>query len=372
MKAVNFLTRLVLGITWLTVALGEAHPGRTALAQISHITGESFDFATHTLRDPWDMSEFSDISQWFNRTVPSDRLADYQVAGGVFSARTLGSYSEFYLLFPGYLPGAFVGKIGVRFPINSSQFSCLYVAMYADWPTTDSNYYSVFWAADRFMDKWGDPNQAWGLAIGNTLQDNQWGLYRVDLNNPIVPYNKPWSYQPSWQALRIIPSVIADTQFAVDWIRLTDCQPVYVTLTDLPQGSYALWIGSGVPERQILALDSFSPQAGGAYAWDTQGLAAGDYTYYVKTLDGSQVVQQGQITIVGTPVVHFNRPSTFSGPDYATLNGNAWEIEASDVTRLDCASYSFNAGLLWLETLPPEQLPPGCGPGANAQTRTSS
>ncbi len=367
MKTVNYLTRLTLVTIFLAAFwISGLRPATTALALNSHTAPESIDFATRVLRDPWDMSEFSDISQWFNRTVESDRLADYQVANGIFSAHTLGSYSEFYLLFSGYPPGMIADKIGARLPIRSSQFSCFYIAMLADWPTTQSNYFSLFWAANRAMETWGDPSQAWGLSIGNTVHDNQWGLYRADLNNPVVPYNKPWSYQQYWQALRVIPSVVAGTQFAVDWARLTDCQPVYTTLTGLPQGTYTLWLGTGTPERQILVSDSFTPQPDGSYAWDVQGLAAGDYTYYVKTSAGDQVIQQGTLTIVGTPIVNFTRPSPLSGLDYATSNGNAWDIESSDVTKLDCATYSFNAGQLWLDTAPPSQLSPPCvGPGAN-------
>ena len=362
MKKISFLSLcllLVLLINSLGVTPGQAQP--EPVPDATFTLGEGIDWAARVLSDPWDMSSFSDISQWINHIDPSNHLANIQVSDGVFSANTLGSYSEFYPLFPGYLPGALSGKIGALHPIASSTFPCFYMAMYSTWSDPGTNYFLVAYAPDRDITKWQDPNGPWGAAISNYITKNQWGLYQVDLNNPPVLINKPWSYQQFWQALRITPSVYAGTQFSIDWIRLTDCNPVMVNLTGLPQGTYAIWVGTGSPERQILAQPSFSPLANGSYDWDVQGLAAGSYTYYVKTLGGN-TVQQGQVNVIASPIVTFTSPSPLSGWDYASGQGNPWDMDPSDAPDIRCTSFSFTNGILIMDTPPPY---PGCeGPGA--------
>jgi hypothetical protein len=326
--------------------------------------GEGFDFATHVLSDPWDMQQFTDISMWINHSPPWD-MTNIQVEDGVFSALTLAEYSEFFPLFPGYEPGMNTGEIGALFPISSSQYSCFYMAMQASWPSSDENYFILFWSPDRQIWQWVDPSYIWGQAYGNIISRDRWELYKVDLANPDHLNQEPWTYLSEWQTLRVTPSLKPNTQFYIDWIRLTDCQPVWVELSSLVQGNYELWIGTGSPERQIIAINSFSPDTDGTYSWDVQGIEAGIYTYYIKVVNGG-VVQQGQVTINKTPIVSFTRPSQYSGSDYATSNGNAWDMDPSDTLQIDCSTYAFNNGGLFLDTLPPEQLPWYCvGPGAN-------
>jgi len=347
---------LTLMLVVLILAQGGTKPGGAqseATPDATFTLGEGIDFATRNLSDPWDMSNYTDISQYINHVAPSDYLEDIQVNNGLFSATAPSNYSNFYPLFPGYEPGVNSGKTGVRFPINSSTYSCLYVAMYAN--TSATNYLSVYWAPDRYLGGLG-----WGMASGYWYYNGDpWRLYSIDLNHPAILTNYPWSYQQFWRTLRISPSHIAGTQFIIDWVRLTNCQPVYVNLSGLSSGPYSLWIGTGSPEHQIRVLNSFNTTAG-SYAWDVQGLAAGSYTYYVKN-SGGNVVQSGQVNIIGSPIVTFNSPSPYSGTDYANSQGNPWDIDPSDATRIDCTSYGFINGILSMDT-----ASRACaGPGAN-------
>jgi hypothetical protein len=326
-----------------------------------YTVGEGFDFATRVLSDPWDMEQFTDISQWLNNA--STYLLNIQVANGVFSATTAASYSEFYALFPGYILGMNTGKIGAMYPISSSQFACYSMAMYASW-SSGTNYFLPEWMADRDLTRWSRPDDLWGAAYPYYLTNGSWKLYQGNLNSPPQLINKPWNYLSTWQALRIVPSTVANTQFSIDWIRLTDCTPVWVTFSGLPAGTYNLWIVHGSPERQILAKEAITPAADGTYAWDAQGVEPGAYTYYIKTSTGS-VVQQGSLNVDGTPIASFNRPAQYTGIEYGTSNGNAWDIDPTDVTYIACVNYSFSNGMLYLDTLPPAQLSDGCvGDGA--------
>ena len=323
-------------------------------AQSSFTIGESIDFATRILRDAWDMSEFSDISQWLNHNGAENYLQDIQVQDGLFSARTSSTSSNFFALFSGYPPGVYTGKIGRQHPISSSAFGCFYMAMNAQ--TGGATGFQFTWADENL------PFSVYGTNYELSLTDGVWTLYQVNMHTWPYYVGTPWWGRSVWQSLMIVPSFLANTTFSIDWIRLTDCQPVFVNLTGLPQGTYAIWVGTGSPERQILAQPSFSPQSNGSYDWDVQGLAAGSYAYYVKTLGGNPV-QQGQVNIIASPVATFTSPSPVSGQDYASGQGNPWDMDPSDAPDIRCTSFSFTNGILILDTPPPY---PGCeGPGAN-------
>ena len=350
---VSFLLLIVGGLAQLTDSAAAQADGQP---ETNYSTGEGYDFATRVLSDPWDMEQFTDISQWLNNSATY--LLNIQVANGIFSATTASSYSEFYPLFPGYIVGMNAGKIGAMYPIASSQFACYATAMYASW-STGTNYFLVEWMADRDLTRWTRPDDLWGAAYPYYLTNGTWKLYQGNLSSPPQLINKPWNYLATWQALRIVPSTVANTQFSIDWIRLTDCNPVWVTFSGLSAGTYNLWIVHGSPERQILAQEAFSPAGDGTFAWDAQGVEPGSYTYYIKTTTGT-TVQQGSLSLDDTPIVSFNRPAQFSGIEYGTASGNAWDIEPSDVTSISCANYSFANGMLYLDTLPPSQLSDGC------------
>lgn len=326
--------------------------------EANYTSREGVDFATRNLGDPWDMSEFTDINQWLNHTGAQNALLDIQVQNGVFSARTASGSTYFFTLFGGYTPAMYAGKIGTLHPISSSAYACFYMAMNVQ-TQSSPDYYLLSWG-DQYL-----PPTISGMAYGLHLTPSIWKLYQIDLTSWPYITGMPWTGRALWQSLRITPSLSANAIFAVDWIRLTDCQPVYVTLSSLSAGTYSLWVGTGSPERQILAVDTFSPQANGSYPWDVQGIAAGTYHYYVKAVSGGQVVQQGQVTIVATPIINFSHPSPINGIDYATAAGNAWDMDPSDLVSIACANPAYANSLLLLDTLPPSQLPPGCvGPGA--------
>jgi hypothetical protein len=367
-------TRLQTLFAWLFAAsLVLAPLGATALAQEpdapqaaeAATLREGYDFATRVLGDPWDMNAFTDVSQWINHAGTSNELVNINFANGLFSATAEGSYSEFYALFPGYEVGMIEEGTGIFTPISSSQYGCFYMAMKVDIPESGDFYYNIFWGEDRTNDWGGKP---WGKTYGNKILRNTWKLYSMNLHTWPYQQNYTWNSRPLWQGLRVSPIFgRANTSFSIDWIRLTDCSPVNHTLSGLPSGEHAIWLGSGAPERQVLAVESFTP-SGGSYTWDLQGIAPGTYNYYVKPANNpGTTVQQGQITVRSAPILKFNRPSPFSGEDYTTQAGNAWDMaDSSDVVLTYCVDEWFDVGLLYLNTLPPSALPRDCvGGGAN-------
>lgn len=330
---------------------------KTDAASAELVTKEGIDYATRELGDPWDMNQFSDVSMWINRAPDPTDLRNIQVENSVFSALTGEGISYFFVLYGGYEPGLNHGKIGELHPIRTNKYACYYMAMKAQ--TQSQSYYQFHWGDELI------PPEIEGMPSNLPILSGTWKLYQVDLRTWPAMAGTRYMDRPTWESLRINPSLQSSTPFSIDWIRLTDCQPVFVTLRNLPGDEYSFWVSRETPNRQISILDSFSPKGDGTYHLDVQGIEPGAYTYHVKRKsDGSQV-QSGKLTIKPTPILRFNRPSAFSGEDYATSTGNPWDMnDSKDVPKVECVSISFENGLLRMDTVPRSQAPKGCtGPG---------
>jgi len=360
----TIITALITGFLDIRPPAKETHGevsasfGENNTALASYTVSEGYDYATRVLRDPWDMSEYTDINQWLNHTGPENYLLNIQVQDGIFSAYSSSGGSYFFALYPGYEPGMNNGKIGRILPINSSLYSCFYLAMQVQNP-----------AAAYYQFTWGDASvvpSVWGMPYGLNLTNEIWKLYRVDLRTWPYISGTMWTARSAWQNLSVVPSLTGSTPFAIDWLRLTNCTPVYVNLSDLPANSYDLWLETTSPVHSIMALEGFTPQPNGSYAWDVQGIQPGTYTYSVKLTGSSNTIQQGQLTIVPTTIMNFTQPSPLSGPDFATSFSNPWDMDISDIVRIDCASWDIQNGILSLATLPPATIDPACvGDSAN-------
>ncbi|GAB4524023.1 MAG: hypothetical protein Fur0018_07280 [Anaerolineales bacterium] len=317
--------------------------------------GEGNDFATLALRDPWDMDAFTDISTGFDGN--NFHITNFSTSNGVFSGKSTTGAASFYVLHPGYLPGMRTGKIGYLYPIDPAQYSCVSIASYV--PADSSPRYQwVSWVEDMAL------NQG-GYTYGMRLDTGRWKLYQYDLSTWPHVQGKAWTAQ-NWQGLRVVVTDQKNANFQVDWVRLTDCTPVYVTLSGLSAGqTYDVWIAHGSPARQILVAEGISPDGSGNYQLDVQGIEPDTYTYYVK--QGSSVVQQNTLTIHPRPLPDFTHPSPFSGDEYSTLAGNAWDMSASDdIVAVYCAQWSISGGVLGVDTKPSSQQPSECvGAGAH-------
>lgn len=331
---------------------------------------ESSDFATLILRDSWDMSEFTDIDQYLNESGQRDIIRNPRVVDGVFYGTsaggvTTGNNGNFYPLFPGYETAMLIGKVGHRYPIESQLYHCLYFAMQVKSPldgfTPDR--FRVYWFADERMNTAGNQNygSVYPIRIFDPGSDPSpttgiWKLHKVDLKNPPEGYvteTASWNDKPYWQGLRIDPTFNANTDFAVDWVRLTDCQANLQTIS-WPADSRleVLWLKPAGTNRYIRAATNVDGQSG-SYQLDVQGLAPGKY--YVglsQSLSECCLYESNQnIEINQTPIVNFGSPSFYSGPDYATLVGNPWDFQnGSDAVKIGQARSSTEGGVLNITT----------------------
>lgn len=343
--SVKILTITVL----LLLALGIYRDTPASAASTAVTLRESNDFATVVLRDPWDMSEFSDVSQGLNQAGASSLyVQNVQLANGVFAAESTSvADAQFFPLWPGFQNSMKLGKVGARFPIPSATYHCIYFAMNVQ--STSSDFAQVFW--------FGDDRQAAGVYGGTgaiPISPSIWKLYSVDLATA-SSVSALWTAQAQWQGLRIDPTTQANINFSVDWVRLTNCTAVTQTITWSSNPSVnSLWLTSSSTGNSILTKNPLNGSSG-SFLLDTQGLAADTYAVCLSASSTSctntGTPNPSNITINQAPIATFNRPSPTSGLDYATQAGNPWDfVDSVDATQILNATYMFSNGILNLNT----------------------
>jgi hypothetical protein len=355
---------LLFGITLvfsLTPLAGSPGDLADAKAQNIQYLPEARDFATLVLRDPWDMNEFYDVSQEINADGQFNLVQNIRVEDSVFYAQSTSLRdAHFFVLFPGIYDTIAVGKTGVRYPISSKEYHCMYFAMKVDSKAADSwgpDQIQVFWFADGAMNNgsgpWGSTpgNQIYPEAYGNAPK-TYWKLYSLDLAKAESTTSWNWNDQSVWRGLRIDPTLQADVNFAVDWVRLTNCSASTANITWTPKsGSYSLWVRPEGTTRNIRVVTDVNGSSG-SYALDTQGLAPGTYQVGLgSNTDCCSLWSQSTVVINQTPIVRFARPSFTSGAAYYTHPGMPWEFnDSSDVTKILNTNGTFQNGVLDLVT----------------------
>ncbi|MBN1373040.1 MAG: hypothetical protein JW987_13970 [Anaerolineaceae bacterium] len=339
-------TRSILSLFIVIAFLGTFFRPVEVVQAANFTVKEGNDFATLVLRDPWDMNAYSDVSQYINQSGQSITLNNPSVSNGVFNATTATNDSNFFPLFPGYLTAMEIGKVGANYPIRSSSYNCLYMAM-----NVPASAFEVFWFADSRLN-----GGIWGMYQQTKNMVSGWNLYKVDLSSSYTTGNRQWKDGATWQGLRIDPTVTPGANIAVDWVRLTDCAAVNVTFSGLPVGTLNPILSRDGRDIKLPAI----PVSNGSADLDVQGVEPGTYNYVLKNTGGS-TVQSGQITINAAPIVNFAKPSPTGGAGYS---GADWSMQTSaSVSAITCTSYNFSGGLLNLSTLDKASTSPNCVSG---------
>ena len=321
------------------------------------------------------MSEFSDISQYLNISGQAIVLQNIRVENGVFSAQSTSlKDAQFFPLFPGYLGGLLIGKVGHNYPIKSSSYKYIYIAMKVDSGPPDPTWpdvFTIFWFGDERMNSSGG---IWGYSKGIHLYPEagfgtpipKWKLFKVDLSDPsILGVGTPWTGNPTWKGLRIDPTIQANVTFQIDWTRLTDGVPISYPITWNGVQKVSVLVRPEKTDREILIEDNVEADS---YSLDLQGLAPGKYTYLVKA--GGTLLVSGDFEVNQAPIIEFTRPSFTSGEDYATAGGHPWDMgDPSDVLAVDCSQANFSGGILSLDTPSVAQQPVGCNGGGVSDPR---
>jgi hypothetical protein len=336
-----------------------SHAG-TAMAAVVNVSPsvvrEGRDFATLSLTDPWDMNEFSDVSKYFNESNVAIHLQNSIFSGGIFSATSADTDAQFYTLFPGYGSAINAGRVGSRYPIDPSQYHCLYIRMNVLTDNTTGDEWRAFWFAGNTL-----AGGVYGATGRRILAGPRWNIYYSD------PYlgGTPWGGASQWQGLRIDPTTKAGVSFAVDWVRLTDCVAVSTTIswTGL-SGNVQIWggIDRQAPDIEVAPVVNGSA---GAYQVDVQGWEPG--TYYLALKDAGGVFHWSATPLQIDPSPRI----TFAKPSYTSGDSLTWDMNSSsDLSLLDtkCVSFSFADGVVDLVTQSAPNQPFGCFHNSGATT----
>ncbi|HLE27241.1 MAG TPA: hypothetical protein VI793_03935 [Anaerolineales bacterium] len=351
-----------------------AQARRAQAITVPSAVAESQDFATLILRDPWDMSEFTDVSQYLNESGQRNLVASPAVQNGLFIGTSVadvntGNTAAFFPLFPGYEGVIQAGKVGGRYPIDSATYRCLYFAMNVNSGAANSfgpDQARLFWFADERLN--GGPT--WGNAVftlyygdfgAGAPPANTWRLFKINLANKTGPagessfwFGTDWSTNAAWRGIRIDPTINSNISFKVDWVRLTDCMASNKTVTFTSNAAINSIYVRPVGTSNYIRVAKDVNGASGSYALDTQGLAPGSYYLGLGTATSCCLDENTTTPFVvnQAPIATFARPSFTSGPEYSEYAGNAWDFkDSADASSLEkFKSTSFVSGELNLVT----------------------
>lgn len=323
---------------------------------------EGNDFATQVLQDPWDMTEFTDVSQYFNSDDNSIHLSNPVIGDGLFTANTSGTDPLFFILFPGYRNAISVGKVGDRLPINSSVYKCMYFAMKVNSGSspTGPDPFQVFWFSDKDMTK---AMGSYTNSIAGSPGARYFNLYSVNLASP--PAGKAagaaWTSQANWKGLRIDPTIQSGVDIAVDWVRLTDCTPRNYTVSWSGNKTNAsIWAlpTHSADRRKIRIASNLS---GTSATLDLQGMQPGSYELYLGLgADTVGTTYLSTVVINQAPIVKITRPSFTSGASYDSQIGNPWDMSGPPDATNECTNSYFKDGALVMDTPTGANQPSHC------------
>lgn len=331
---------------------------------------EGNDYATRVLGDPWDMNAFTDIEQGLNFEGRYDNVRNWQVNNGIFSytpGGNPGSQATFYPLWPGYGYEMLLGKVGALYPIETSKYKCLYTRAKITYTTPPSDDFFLVWWHKIGNDPAPGRALKWLHMPDSAFLNNKYRMYQLNLVNDLdTAYNVPWQSRATWPALKIQPTIVSGqtSNFEIDWVRLTDCQPVNASFTwgAIPN-QVRMWASKGGQQKDIF-ISAVNPGQT-SFTWDVQGFEPGTYQIGIENVSESMTWLNTYIKVVAAPTVRFTSPAGVLGEDYATGFGNAWDMEGGDFTDNGCARTSWVNGDAVVETDYPAILPAGCKGGIN-------
>lgn len=344
--------------------LSSYSPVKQAVADSYFEVNEGNDFATQVMHDPWDMTEFSDISQNINPAGMPTLLTNIQLSSGVFSAHSTSfKQPSIHPLFAGNPKAMLIGKVGAVTPINPNKYKCMYTAAKVDSGAAENgspDQMVVYWFNNENMHLSTFGQTLPGIVLypeaGAAAPTPRWKLYSARLDQVPTHLTK-WLSPPDgvWRGFRI-DATIQNTSFAFDWIRLTDCNPVNISIPWSGTGPVSVSIMPYGTTRDIqVATNVYSSP----YVLDAQGIQAGTYQYYVRK--GTTVVTTGTFKVKPAPVSQVTNPNPYDGVDLSTASGNAWDMsQSSDIFNVKCTSTRFENGNLVMETPPLSAQPSSC------------
>jgi len=332
--------------------------GPEAISLSTTLIGEGDDFATRVLGMPWDMT--TDPYPDYPTTFTNFDRSTFSSSGDRWSIQ---GESDPYVWFlnPGIEYTQEALRQGDRFPIDADHYRLFSVKLCSD--SSDSGV--VYWYLDQFgaeplrIGYWDPPFAVDAgcklyvidLASISHQQDQAWsGMIKGFRFDPInftsdVTIDLDWARLTAADTSRVVP---------IDWMNIASGTNLYFYLNDSCSSIDAMPIG-------VIARDD---SESGTFNWGSalqlngdpstpyplpESFEPGTYTVLMR-IDGAgdPICAAETLEIQKAPILSFQKPSMFSGPDYATeMVGDSWGMLNSGDVQLtnDISSSNFTDGL---------------------------
>ncbi len=297
------------------------------------VFSEPNDFPSRLFADPWDMSEWTDMSnsQYYSK------ITNFKFKGGVLSGRTTG-HAYFHPLFPGYRDGYPLGRDGEINKIDTSKYNSVSFRMYSSKRTIGQ----VHWLYNTMWTKFG---------VNAFRVKKGWHTYSIDLAADDQWVGKPMGF-------RFTPAYEPDVHFKVDWMRLYQKSKRRVSLewNDSKPGSRVLIYldrDRVYGNNKVEKLTSRTSGRQNTYTWNPSPYKPGSYYFYLKKA-GEPAVYSKRILINRVPLITILNPDDKGGKDYASVEtGNPWDMNGpNDIEFNDyLTDIRFKDGIMSAKTV---------------------
>jgi hypothetical protein len=329
------------------------------------VVSEGKDYATQVLGLPWDMTEtpYPGPTTIFKRDVDLNTLV---FNGDTWKFTSNGPNPLVWMLWTNIEETQGILKLGDRYPIDTSKYKLISFHLCSD----RDERALFYWFYNRAPHYPEDPKKT---GYSSFFEINKGcHLYTMDMSK-FPALQGEWKGEPI--GLRFNPAKLSQggVDLELDWFRITTIDTsntVPINWTRMTPGNtlyfYASPTGCGTDGIPI-GISSVD-QRNGTFNWGAslqnndsglpypipESFEPGNYYIYALENDGgSPICAASQIEIRKAPILTFQRPSMYSGPDYATEElGDPWGFSnPGDVVRTnDLKSYEFNDGIFTAQT----------------------
>jgi len=164
----------ILGAVGLVVLCSAPASAQTITSQQTDVTVRPWkDYATHELRDAWDMNKRTDIGffSWGidqpGSNMTGKKITTDTYGNSVFQGTPSTNDPSFFVLDPFFTSGSQLGKVGANYPINMTQYTHLLIKMrmaneakainFAALGINSPPQMQVFWTRDSIFSSYSDP-----------------------------------------------------------------------------------------------------------------------------------------------------------------------------------------------------------------------
>ena len=350
-------TGLILLLTSRQKAYAQTTP---TLSLQNTVVSEGQDFATLELGLPWDMTDtpYPGPTTVFKRDVDLDSLV---YTGDTWKFTSSGPNPLVWMLWTNIEGTQEILRLGDRYPIDTSKYKLFSFRLCSD----RDDRAIFYWFYNRAPHYPKNPNKTGFTSYFKIYKGCH--LYTLDMSK-FPKLQGDWVGEPF--GLRFNPVKLSQggVDLELDWFRITTIDTsntVPINWSRMTPGAtlyfYASQIGCGT-DGTLIGTSPLNQQ-NGTFNWGAslqnndsgrpypipESFEPGKYYIYVLENNTGQPICAGsQLEIRKAPILTFQRPSMYSGPDYATEElGDPWGFSnPGDVVRTnDLKSYEFNDGI---------------------------